>query len=174
MIFSHRLKLFLAAMLCGLISPAHAICTGCTMIVAKEAGSELRFGRMIVISPGTLTMDPKTGARSGTASVVMPASLSSSTGPAAFRVTCVGVGSLTYQVAIVSTPSSINTPSGVMPIGNYVTFPAALIDRQVSSCQGYSEIVTLGATLTVGFTQPPGGYRSAADIALEVRITANH
>ncbi len=144
------------------------------MIVVKEAGSDLRFGRMIVVSPGTLTMDPKTGARSGTASVVTPASLSSSTGPAAFRVSCVGVGSLTYQVAVVSTPSSINATSGAMPIGNFLSFPAASIDRQVSSCQGYSEIVTVGATLTVGFSQPPGGYTSAADIALEVRITANH
>ena len=39
---------------------------------------------------------------------------------------------------------------------------------------GYSEIVTVGATLNVGVSQPPGGYTSASDIGLEVRITNNH
>lgn len=174
MMFSQNLKLSLAGLLCGLTLPAHAICTGCTMTVAKEAGSDLRFGRMIVISPGTLTMDPKTSVRTGTANVVTPGSLGSITGPAAFRVTCVGVGSLSYQVAIVSSPVSLNSPSSAMPIGNFVTFPAASFERQVSSCMGYSEIVTVGATLNVGVSQPPGGYTSASDIGLEVRITNNH
>lgn len=173
MIFSYRLKLSLAWLLCGLSLPAHAVCTGCTMNVAKVAGSDLRFGPMVVISPGTLTMNPQTGARSGTASVVTPASLGASTGPAAFRVTCLGVGSLSYQVAFISTPSSINTPSGAMPIGNFVTFPATSVERQVTNCQTYSEIVTVGATLTVGASQSPGSYSPAPDITLEVRITAN-
>ncbi len=173
MFFSHRLKLSLVWLLCGLPLHAHAVCIGCTMLVTKVVGSDLRFGPMVVITPGTLTMNPQTGARSGTANVVTPASLGSSTGPAAFRVTCVGVGSLSYQVAVVSSPASLNTASGVMPIGNFITFPAASIDRQITSCLTYSEIVTVGATLTVGSSQPPGGYASASDIALAVRITAN-
>lgn len=173
MMFSLRLKLSFAWLLCGLTLPVHAACSGCTMNVAKVASSDLRFGRMVVISPGTLTMNPQTGARSGTANVVTPASFSSSSGPAAFRVTCVGVGSLSYQVAVVSTPTSLNTPTGVMPIGNFTTFPAASIERQVTHCQTYAEIVTVGATLTVGASQSPGNYSPAPDITLEVRITAN-
>ena len=173
MMFAHCLKLSIAGLLCGLTLPAHALCTGCTMTVTKALSSDLRFGRMVVISPGTLTIDPQTGARSGTANVVTPASLSSSTGPAAFRVTCVGLGSLSYQVAVVSSPTSLHKASGAMPIGNFTTFPAASIERQVSSCLGYSEIVYVGATLTVGASQPPGGYTSATDVILEVRITAN-
>lgn len=172
--FFYRIKLALAGLLCGLPLQAHALCTGCTMTVTKEQSSDLRFGRMVVIAPGTLTIDPQTGARSGTANVLTLASLISTTGPAAFRVTCVGTGSLVYQVAVVSSPASLDTASGAMPISNFKTFPAASIDRQISSCQGYSEIVNVGATLTVGAWQPPGGYTSASDITLEVRITANH
>ena len=173
MMFSLRLKLSFAWLLCGLSLPAHSVCTDCTMNVAKVVGSDLRFGPMVVITPGTLTMNPQTGARSGTAQVVTPASLGSSTGPAAFRVTCVGLGSLSYQVAVVSSPSSLNTPTGAMPIGNFATFPAASIERQVTNCQTYAEIVTVGATLTVGASQSPGSYSPAPDITLEVRITAN-
>ena len=173
MMFAHRLKLSLAGLLCGLTLPVHALCTGCTLTVTKEMSSDLSFGRFVVISPGTLTIDPQTGARSGTANVVTPASLSSSTGPAAFRVACVGLGSLSYQVAVVSSPNLLNTASGAMPIGNFTTFPAASLERQVSSCQGYSEIVNVGATLTVGASQPAGGYTSVSDVVLEVRITAN-
>jgi hypothetical protein len=173
MIFSYRFMLCLAPFLFALMMPAHAACTGCTLNVTKVAGSDLRFGRVVVISPGTLTLDPQTGARSGTANVVTPASFGSSTGPAAFRVTCVGAGNLSYQVAVVSTPTSINAPSGAMPIGNFVTFPAASIERQVTNCLTYAEIVTVGATLTVGTSQSPGNYAPAPDITLEVRITAN-
>jgi hypothetical protein len=173
MMFSHRFKLSLVWLLCGLSLPAHAACIGCTLSLAKVAGSDLRFGPMVVISPGTLTIDPQTGARSGTAHVVTPASLGGGAGPAAFRVTCVGVGNLFYRVAFVSTPTSITQASGAMPIGNFVAFPAASIERQVSSCLGYSEIVNVGATLTVGSAQPSGGYTSASDLTLEVRISAN-
>ncbi|MEY3871290.1 MAG: hypothetical protein RLZZ296_285 [Pseudomonadota bacterium] len=174
MMLSHRLKLSLAWLLCGLPLHAHAVCIGCTMIVTKVVGSDLRFGPVVVITPGTLTLNPQTGARSGTAHVVTPGSLGSSAGPAAFRVTCVGVGSLSYQVAVVSSPASLNTASGVMQIGNFTTFPAASIDRQVTSCLTYSEIVTVGATLTVGASQSPGSYSPASEMTLAVRITANH
>ena len=153
--------------------PVHAACTGCTLNVTKVAGSDLRFGSMVVISPGTLTLDPQTGARSGTANVVTPGSFGRSTGPAAFRVTCVGAGNLSYKVAVVSAPTSINSLSGAMPIGNFTTFPAASIERQVTNCLTYAETVTVGATLTVGASQSPGNYAPAPDITLEVRITDN-
>ena len=171
MILTHRLKLGLVGLLCGLTLPAQALCHLCTMVVAKE--SDLRFGSMIVISPGMLTLAPETGLRAGTASVVTPTSFNSSTGPAAFRVTCVGAGNLSYQVAVVSSPISLNTSASAMPIGNFLTSPAASIERQVNNCLTYSEIVYVGATLTLGAYQSPGSYSQVSDITLEVRITAN-
>lgn len=164
---------FLAALLCGLSLPAHSGCLlGCTLSVTKVAGNDLRFGPMIVISGGSLTLNPQTGIRSGTANVVTPAALASSSGPAAFRVTCNGIGSISYRVHLDNTPATINKSPASMAIGNFVAYPAVSLERRITDCQTHSEIVTVGATLTVVNPQSAGQYTSMTDIQLHASVSS--
>jgi hypothetical protein len=159
----------LFAVLCGLSLPAHAICIGCSLAVTKD--SDLRFGPMVVVSGGSVTLNAQTGAVSGP--VMTPASLSGPTGPATFRVTChvsgigVGVGGFSYRVSLVNTPTSVNASTTQMPIRTFAVFPSASNAYRVNTCRGYSQTFRVGATLAVDGSQAPGTYTSTTEIVLE-------
>ena len=164
----HCLWLGLAGLLSGLTWPAHGICLlGCKINVAQVAGKDLRFGSMVVIAGGSLTLNPSTGMRSGSANVVTPASLISREGPAEFKVTCSGSGSTRYMVALVTTPDKVETSSTNMALTDFVTSPEISEWRYVANCSSYEKLIKVGATLTVGDAQSPGNYTSAIDIELE-------
>jgi hypothetical protein len=167
MILRHGSWLCLAWLLSGLSLPAHAICLlGCKMKVAQVVGKDLRFGSMVVVSGGSLTLNPSTGVRSGTANVVTLASLVSSVGPAEFKVTCSGSGSTRYMVALLTTHTKVETSSTNMALTNFVTSPEISKWRYVANCSTYEKRIKVGATLTVSGSQSPGNYTSATDIEL--------
>lgn len=171
MLLPSRLGLFFAVLMLSLAWPARAECDACTLSVTKVQGKDLRFGSMVVISGGSISMNPSTGVRSGTASVVTPTSLSSSEGPAEFKVTCNGSGSTRYTVALWTTPATIGTPSSItMDLTDFVTSPAVSVERTVANCAAYEEIVKVGATLQVSATQAPGSYTTATEIELNTSI----
>jgi hypothetical protein len=77
----------LVSLLSGLAMPASA--EDYQIKITKMR--DLNFGSMLVISSGTVILDPKTGHFSGEASVIRPASLqknTDATGPAKFLLTC--------------------------------------------------------------------------------------
>ncbi len=167
------LGISIAALLAALSMPARAECPdGCTMNVIKIAGKDLRFGSLVVVSPGELILNPSTGARSGSAHVVTPAALDSHAGPAEFRVTCSGSGSTRYTVALVTTPASVETTSIAMVLSNFSTYPPMSLERTVAHCAMYEEIVKVGATLSISPAQSRGTYISATDIELEATISS--
>ena len=164
----HCLWICLAGLLSGLTWPAHATCLlGCKINVAQVAGKDLRFGSMVVIAGGSLTLNPSTGARSGSANVITPASLDSHEGPAEFKVTCSGSGSTRYKVAVLTTLNKVETSTTNMALTDFVTSPEISGWRYVANCSTYEQLIKVGATLTVGDAQSPGSYTSATEIELE-------
>jgi hypothetical protein len=173
MILHNSLGVVLAALLLGLALPAHADCPdGCTINVTKVTGKDLRFGSMIVISGGTLTINPATGMRSGSAHVVTPASLASNQGPAEFRLTCQGRGSTRYTLALMTTPATVGTSSTTMALTGFVSYPPISAERTIPNCETYEEIIKVGATLQVGASQASDSFAGGTEIELRATISS--
>lgn len=161
-----------AVLLYGLSVPAHALCLGCTLAVIKK--NDLRFGSLVVLYGGPVTLDPQ-GNRSG-GGVWTPSSMQNSAGPATFVVSCsfsyflgASLGGFSYRVSLGNTPEffDVSTPSANMSISSFVLSPsAASNEHHVADCRGYTKEFTVGATLTVNESQAPGIYTSAPKIEL--------
>ena len=165
------LKLSFALLLSVFSLPAPAICFSvCTLNVAKVAGSDLRYGSMVVIAGGSVTVSPSTGLRSGSAIVFTPASVANSVGPAEFTVSCSGSGSIRYTVTLL-TPTSVSTASTSMALTDFVTSPPISNERIVLDCSTYQEVIKVGATLTLDGAQSAGNYTSTNGIWLSVTKT---
>jgi len=152
---------------------------------------DLNYGSMVVISPGDVILEPsRTGHRSGTAKVVTPSALNNNFGSAKFSVTCTRVGKdrqavlnnirgggrLKYTLSLETIPTSIDGPSIQMALSNFQTYSSSgqlSNERVVSNCNNYTETIYVGATLSVGLSQPSGHYISSNNILLVVLDTSD-
>ena len=148
-----------AALLLILSWPVQA---ACTLTVTKLA--DLRFGSMLVVAGGTLTVDASTGLLSGTANVVKPNQAVSSTGAAQFRVTGSGNGQATYSLTL-TRPSNVTSSANTMTLIAFTASPS-LATARTTNCSQISETINVGATLQVGALQAPGSYSSVSTILL--------
>ena len=161
---------------------------------------DMNFGSMVVIVSGTVILEPsQTGNRTGTAQVMIPTSSRSNPSLAKFTVTCTAAGKswleevlgglgdvllggysrkLSYRLALDTPTKAVHGSDGEMTLSDFKTRSSSTSqelwkEREVSNCNGYSETIYVGATLSVGLSQPPGHYTSSNDILLEVRDTSS-
>jgi hypothetical protein len=167
-------------LLCGLSVPAHASCfglldEGCKLSVAKE--DDLSFGSMVVTGSGEATLDPISGALSGSA--MTPALFLGSTKPAKFTVTCsvspgvkVNFGNFSYRVSVSVAPDLNKIdgpPSAAMALRQFSIRPTpelASASYYVETCSSYKKTFTVGATLGVGASQIFGNYQSLIEFVV--------
>jgi hypothetical protein len=164
----HFFGLCLAAMLSYLSLPVHAAATYILNVVKI---SDLRFGSMLVVAGGTLTVSPSTGVRSGSANVVTPHQINNSFGAAQFRVTGTGIGQTTYSVTLTATPNNVSAASISMALSAFVAYPDISRTR-TTNCASISETINVGATLQLDTSQTPGSYTATVPIVLGTTLSA--
>jgi hypothetical protein len=166
----HFCRFHVAAVLLGFGFLNHAE-ADCVLHVTKV--TDLRFGSMVVVSGGTLTVNPATGFRSGSANVVTPSQINSNVGPAQFRVTGQGTGLVKYSLSLDS-PSAINAGTKTMALSAFVTSPGIAAERASILCSAILETIHVGATLQVSpsptQTQTHGNYASTVPIVLTSKL----
>ena len=163
----HFCRSYLAALLFGFsfLNHAEAICI---LNVAKV--TDLRFGSMVVVAGGTLTVNPATGFRSGSANVVTPTQINSNVGPAQFRITGQGIGLTHYSLSL-SSPSAINAGTNAMALSAFVASPSIVAERKGIECASILETINVGATMQVTPSQTPGNYSSTVPIVLTSKLS---
>ena len=166
MFASHFFRSYVAALLVGVSFLNHAEAL-CVLNVTKV--TDLRFGSMVVVSGGTLTVNPTTGFRSGSANVVTPTQINNNVGPAQFRVTGQGIGLVKYSLSLDS-PSAINAGTKAMALSAFVTSPGIAAERARILCSAILETINVGATLQVTSSQTPGNYTSSEPIVLTSKL----
>ena len=120
-----------------------------------------------------------------------PSALNNNFGSAKFSVTCtstgkdwlqavlnniLGGGRLKYTLSLETIPTSVDGPSTQMALSNFQTYSSSgqlSNERVVSNCNNYTETIYVGATLSVGLSQPSGHYISSNDILLVVLDTSD-
>jgi len=125
---------------------------------------DMNFGSIISsATPGTVKLEP-TGAVSATGGITIPAEKGSVT-PASFQVT--GEGNYTYSITLSSESYSLTRVTGpeTMIVNNFTSFPSG--NGKLTSG---SQTILVGATLSVGASQPPSEYKSES----EFQITVNY
>lgn len=163
----HSFRSHLAALLFffSFLNHAEAICI---LNVAKV--TDLRFGSMVVVAGGTLTVNPVTGFRSGSANVVTPTQIHSNVGPAQFRVTGQGSGLTHYSLSL-SSPSAITAGNNALTLSAFVTSPSIVAERKSIECASILETINVGATLQVTPSQTLGNYSSTVPIVLTSQLS---
>jgi hypothetical protein len=114
--------------------------------------TDMNFGNIIAgSSSGTVSLDPA-GIRSVTTGITLPAAPGTVTA-ATFQVT--GQGNSTYTITLPTSAYEITrtSGSGTMEISNFTSSPSGS-GTLISGTQ----IISVGATLTVGADQPVGVY----------------
>lgn len=162
----HLYRSHVAALLLGFIFLNHAEAL-CVLNVTKV--TDLRFGSMVVVAGGTLTVNPNTGFRSGSANVVTPTQFNNNVGPAQFRITGQGTGLTHYSLSL-SAPSAINAGTNAMALSAFVTSPGIAAERRSVLCTSILETINVGATLQVTPSQTPGNYSSSVPIELTGKL----
>ncbi len=180
----------LVSLLSGLAMPASAE----DFQIKIEKLEDLSFGSMLVVSTGTVTLDPQTGHISESPSVKHPQSLQKGmrTGPAKFELTCFRDkddaqyrGKLKYKLSLNQKSMTIDIAGkgkgkgkADISLSDFQMYSSLnSSSSQLSSgreidvgrCEGnqYRETIYVGATLKVDANQQPGHY-SNDDLRLEV------
>lgn len=162
----HFCRSHVAALLLGFSFLNHAEAL-CVLNVTKV--TDLRFGSMLVVSGGTLTVNPATGFRDGNARVVTPSQINNSVGPAQFRVTGQGIGLVKYSLSLAS-PIAINAGVNTMALSAFATSPKIDTERPSILCSSILETINVGATLQVSPSQAHGNYSSTVPIVLTGKL----
>jgi Domain of unknown function (DUF4402) len=126
---------------------------------------DLNFGNIAAgNTSGTVKIDPL-GTISATGGIIIP-SESGTVTPASFQVT--GEGAYTYTITLPSSAIIIKRVSGseTMLVNNFTSFPSGT-GKLVSGTQ----TILVGATLTVGASQPASEYKSES--GFEVIVNYN-
>lgn len=143
----------LAALLSG-VSAANAQ-------VALHTTRNLEFGKFVAGAGGTLSVDTN-GMRSRSGGVVL---LSSSAASASFNVSDATPANAN-KVYLITLPgngtAALTSGANSMTLSNFVSAPSA-----TGMLTGGSQVVLVGATLSVGANQPPGNYSGTFMVTVE-------
>lgn len=169
--------------ICLLVLPASA--QTYTLLINKTPGLDLNFGSMVVKSSGPVVLSPSAGSIS-TTNVIIPSPIASNSNGAEFTITCSVKGggnkSISYTLSLSPMGSfNISKTSSTMQVSSF-QISSSLIGSSYSTlgttrtvsktaCPNYSEVITLGATLSVQVNQASGGYTSTANI---ISLTASY
>ena len=120
--------------------------------------SNLSFGSFVAGSGGTLAIGP-TGVRSATGSVVAVGQ-ASTYGAASFRVS--GTANASYTITLPANGTVVlSDGTHTMALNNFVSSPP---NGLLSG--GGSQLIQVGATLTVGSGQPAGNYTGTFNVTV--------
>jgi hypothetical protein len=123
---------------------------------------DMNFGNVAVQSTtaGTVVLSPA-GLRTVTGGVTLPATNGTVTA-ASFTVS--GLGSYTYTITLPSSPITITSGANTMTVGTFTSTPTGAGGVLTSGTQ----ILKVGATLTVAAAQPAGTYVSVTPFDVTV------
>jgi len=120
----------------------------------------MNFGNVAVDATGGTVILAPAGTRSATGGVTLPATTGTVTA-ATFDVT--GADGYTYAITLPSTDLTISSGLNNMIVNTFTSTPDA-----TGTLTGGSEVLSVGATLTVAGGQAPGTYTSATPFDVTV------
>lgn len=176
-------SIFFISFICLIVLPVSA--QTYTLLITKTPGLDLNFGSMVVKFSGPVVLSPTTGSIS-TTNVMIPSPIANNSNGAEFTITCSvrggGNKSVSYTLSLSPTGSfNISKPPSTMQVGSFqisssligASYDTLSTTRTVSktACPNYSEVITLGATLSVQANQASGGYTSTVSI---INLTASY
>jgi hypothetical protein len=133
-----------------------------TPIAIANAG-DMNFGNIMASAGGGTVVLSTAGVRTP-AGVTLPA-ITGTVSAAHFNVT--GTANLTYTIAITGTPVTVTSGGNNMTVNAFVSNPAAGVGTGLLSAAG-AQTIDVGATLTVGASQPAGTYVSGTPFTVTV------
>jgi hypothetical protein len=144
---------------CALCFAVYAACASAATPITVVNNAPLSFGKFVAGTGGSVSISPN-GARSSAGGVAL---IASGVGSAA-RFTVSG-DLVTYSIVLPANGTvSLTAPSGqLMPVSNFTSSPSG---SGMMSGAG-NQIVTVGATLTVGSQQAPASYTGTFDIRVD-------
>jgi len=121
---------------------------------------EMNFGNVAVDATGGTVILAPAGTRSTTGGVTLPATTGTVT---TARFTVTGADGYTYAITLPSLPLTISSAGNDMTVNAFTSTPDA-----TGTLTGGSDILNVGATLTVAGSQPAGTYTSASPFSVTV------
>lgn len=149
------------ALLLALLPAAREACAQTVIVLTNTRG--MNFGRFAAGTGGSVTLNAATGARTKTGSVILLNSPSAA--QATYNVSKSKNGTVNMSVVItLPTDNTFQIASGAnrMYVNSFVSSPATI----TSVPNGSGLVLSVGATLVVGSSQPAGNYSGSYAITV--------
>ncbi len=126
----------------------------------------LNFGNIVALTgQETVTVSPA-GVRSSSNALSLPTTTPGTVTAASFTVT--GLADATYSIVLPAAAFDVTSGANTMSVGTFTSTPSVATGGTLT---GMTETLTVGATITVGASQPAGSYTNSN--ALTVTVAYN-